>query len=32
MCLGAIRTRIRDGGAVRIKDCHIAIGVDIDGV
>ena len=32
MYIDAIRLRIRDGGAVRIKACHIAIGVDIDGV
>ena len=31
MYIDAIRLRIRDGGAVRIKACHIAIGVDIDG-
>lgn len=28
----AIRLRIRDGGAVRIKACHLAVGVDVDGV
>ena len=28
MYIDAIRLRIRDGGAVRIKACHIAIGVD----
>ena len=32
MYIDAIRLRIRDGGAVRMKACHIAIGVDIDGV
>jgi transposase-like protein len=31
MYVDAIRLRIRDGGAVRMKACHIAIGVDIDG-
>lgn len=31
MYIDAIRLRIRDGGAVRIWACHIAIGVDIDG-
>ena len=31
MYIDAIRLRIRDGGAVRMKACHIAIGVDIDG-
>lgn len=30
MYIDAIRLRIRDGGAVRIKACHIAIGGDID--
>jgi len=28
----AIRLRIRDGGAVRIKACHLAVGVDVEGV
>jgi transposase-like protein len=28
----SIRLRIRDGGAVRIKACHLAIGVDVDGI
>jgi len=28
----AIRLRIRDGGAVRIKACHLVVGVDVDGV
>ena len=28
----AIRLRIRDGGAVRIKACHLAVGVDVDGI
>ena len=32
MYIDAIRLRIRDGGAVRIKACHIAIGVDVDGI
>lgn len=32
MYIDAIRLRIRDGGAVRIKACHLAIGVDVDGV
>ena len=32
MHIDAIRLRIRDGGAVRMKACHIAIGVDIDGI
>ena len=27
----AIRVRVRDGGAVRIKACHIAVGVDLEG-
>jgi putative transposase len=27
----AIRVRVRDGGAVRIKACHLAVGVDIEG-
>ena len=30
--IDAIRLRIRDGGAVRIKACHLAVGVDVDGV
>lgn len=29
--LDAIRLRIRDGGAVRVKACHLAIGVDVAG-
>jgi putative transposase len=29
--IDAIRLRIRDGGAVRIKACHLAIGVDLEG-
>lgn len=29
--IDAIRIRVRDGGAVRIKACHIAVGVDLDG-
>jgi len=29
--LDAIRLRIRDGGAVRVKACHLAIGVDMEG-
>jgi putative transposase len=29
--IDAIRLRIRDGGAVRIKACHLAIGVDVEG-
>ena len=32
MYVDAIRLRIRDGGAVRIKACHLAVGVDVDGV
>jgi len=32
MYVDAIRLRIRDGGAVRIKACHRAVGVDVDGV
>jgi putative transposase len=28
----AIRLRIRDGGAVRIKACHLAVGADVEGV
>jgi putative transposase len=32
MYIDAIRLRIRDGGAVRIKACHLAIGVDVDGI
>jgi putative transposase len=31
MYLDAIRLRIRDGGAVRVKSCHLAVGVDIGG-
>lgn len=27
----AIRVRIRDGGAVRVKACHLVIGVDVTG-
>jgi putative transposase len=27
----AIRVRVRDGGAVRIKACHLAVGVDLEG-
>lgn len=30
--IDAIRLRVRDGGAVRIKACHLAVGVDVDGV
>jgi putative transposase len=30
--IDAIRLRIRDGGAVRIKACHLIVGVDVDGV
>lgn len=30
--IDAIRLRIRDGAAVRIKACHLAVGVDVDGV
>jgi putative transposase len=29
--IDAIRVRVRDGGAVRIKACHLAIGVDLEG-
>ena len=29
--LDAIRVRVRDGGTVRIKACHLAVGVDIEG-
>lgn len=29
--IDAIRVRIRDGGQVRIKACHIAVGVDMQG-
>lgn len=29
--IDAIRLRIRDGAAVRIKACHIAVGVDMEG-
>lgn len=29
--IDAIRLRIRDGGQVRIKACHLAVGVDMDG-
>ena len=29
--IDAIRVRVRDGGAVRIKACHLAVGVDIEG-
>jgi putative transposase len=29
--IDAIRLRIRDGGAVRIKACHLAVGVDVKG-
>ena len=32
MYIDAIRLRIRDGGAVRIKACHLAVRVDVDGV
>ena len=31
MYIDAIRLRVRDGGAVRMKSCHIAVGVDIEG-
>ena len=31
MYIDAIRVRVRDGGAVRIKACHVAIGVDLEG-
>lgn len=30
--IDAIRLRIRDCAAVRIKACHLAVGVDVDGV
>ena len=29
--IDAIRVRVRDGGAVRIKACHLGVGVDIEG-
>jgi putative transposase len=29
--IDAIRLRIRDGGAVRIKACHLVVGVDVQG-
>src|SRR5690606_11909188 len=29
--IDAIRIRIRDGGQVRIKACHLVVGVDMDG-
>ena len=29
--IDAIRLRIRDGGAVRMKACHLAVGVDLEG-
>jgi putative transposase len=29
--IDAIRLRIRDGGAVRVKACHLAVGVDLEG-
>lgn len=29
--IDAIRVRVRDAGAVRIKACHLAIGVDLEG-
>ena len=29
--LDAVRLRIRDGGSVRVKACHLAIGVDLEG-
>ena len=29
--IDAIRVRVRDGGAVRVKACHLAIGVDVTG-
>lgn len=29
--IDAIRIRIRDGGQVRIKACHLVVGVDLDG-
>ncbi len=28
----AIRLRLRNGGAVRIKACHLVVGIDIDGI
>lgn len=31
MYIDAIRLKIRDGGQVRTKACHLAVGVDIDG-
>ncbi|MGD7706087.1 IS256 family transposase [Microlunatus sp. Y2014] len=29
--IDAIRVRVRDNGAVRIKACHLAVGVDLEG-
>ncbi len=29
--IDAIRIRVRDGGAVRMKSCHLAVGVDVEG-
>lgn len=29
--IDAIRVRVRDGGTVRIKACHLAVGVDLEG-
>jgi putative transposase len=29
--IDAIRVRVREGGAVRIKACHLAVGVDLEG-
>jgi putative transposase len=29
--IDAIRVRVRDGGAVRIKACHLGVGVDLEG-
>ena len=29
--IDAIRVRVRDAGAVRIKACHLAVGVDVEG-
>ena len=29
--IDAIRVRVRDGAAVRIKACHLAVGVDLEG-
>lgn len=29
--IDAIRIRVRDGGGVRIKACHLAVGVDLEG-